>query len=1245
MKKTFSILLALALALSVSLVAAVPAAAQDPATLDVSKWTEYAENPIFGQGVDSGPKAYYPSVLYDVNEFSGHGHSAKYKMWYGTSGAQTALATSGDGINWTDQGVVMTNGYHAVVEYYPDGFTGANSGDNPSSATMYYRMWYWDGPGMLYVEPVEPEPIRYAESPDGFNWFNDQAITGNLFTGVPLWGEWNRTSYGPIDVLYNPTATNTGPNPFDYSFVMYFDATDLNFEEIGLGYSSDGRNWNLYGKVLPRGNDGPHGNTDDWDSCYASFGTVIKEAGGKWHMWYSGGTSGVNHGIGHATSTDGLTWTRDANNPIFHKDDGVSWRAERSYCPMVIEVDGVYKMWFSGKDASGNYALGYATNTNPDPDYVTIQAAIDAADPYDTISVAAGTYDESGLKINKSLTISGTGTVTITGTKGAFDSDLKFHGSYAPGTAVMGSMDYVVGVYNSADVDFVNVTIDGANSLSEAASDQYFAGVAFYNAQGSFSGCEIKGTASNPESCDGAAVSIYIDTDSGTWELEVSNCTFNTWPKNAISAYGSGTTLSNVLTVDVDDSTFTGNDGVGPSDGFQNGVVGLGGLDMEVDSCTFSAISPTAGSYWAAPVIAGYAYKDDPTRYAPAHDLTMNDCTFSVTGDKYVRRSGGVWITTTGTAVVEDCTFTNIKGILVDGSNSCDGDPGQFNPSSQDVTIRNCTFNGPSYPASVSYYMCGVNIQRGAQPDIENCTFSGFHDDDNSDGDGVCFCSAHFDPAYYTGSTGGSVTGCTFSDCVLGVYSGTDVTPLAINFNNFDGSNTYGVWNNDATPDEITAENNWWGDASGPEDPQDEGGETAEVPPCNSVTGAAMMNVDGTGDKVHGNVDYCPWLTLPYGQIATATGSGTASFSSDNGMLEELAAVATPPGAPVLPDGMFSFEVCCIDPGDTVILTITLPGPVLPVGSAKWWKYQAGAWYSLPIGSDDGDNIITITLTDGVFPGDEDSIPGQITDPGGLGYLVAACRLDISSTEGGSVTTPGEGTYTRYCGTVVSLVATAATGYHFVNWTGDVGTIADVHDASTTITMWGWYSITANFETGEIPLGEEYTLTISSTGGGSVTSPGEGTYAYEAGTVVNLVASPDDGFEFVNWTGDGITHRDSATTTVTMNGDYSIKTSFDFEETTTTGSAEGPSGSLGCFIATAAYGTPTAEQIDVLREFRDVVLLESAAGSQFVALYYQLSPPIADFIAGNELLRTLVRELLVDPIVWVVEATGAIWRN
>jgi hypothetical protein len=72
--------------------------------------------------------------------------------------------------------------------------------------------------------------------------------------------------------------------------------------------------------------------------------------------------------------------------------------------------------------------------------------------------------------------------------------------------------------------------------------------------------------------------------------------------------------------------------------------------------------------------------------------------------------------------------------------------------------------------------------------------------------------------------------------------------------------------------------------------------------------------------------------------------------------------------------------------------------------------------------------------------------------------------LSISSTEGGSVTKPGEGVFLLYTeGRVVDLVATPDSGYRFVNWTGDVYTIADVEDATTTVTMNSDYVITANF--------------------------------------------------------------------------------------------------------------------------------------------------------------------------------------
>ncbi len=152
--------------------------------------------------------------------------------------------------------------------------------------------------------------------------------------------------------------------------------------------------------------------------------------------------------------------------------------------------------------------------------------------------------------------------------------------------------------------------------------------------------------------------------------------------------------------------------------------------------------------------------------------------------------------------------------------------------------------------------------------------------------------------------------------------------------------------------------------------------------------------------------------------------------------------------------------------------------------------------------------------------------------------------LTISSTAGGSVTAPGEGTFTRSAGTVVSLVATAAIGYQFVSWTGDVGTVANVNAASTTITMNGAYSITANFEA--IPAGQ-YTLTTSSTAGGSVTTPGEGTFTRDAGTIVSLVATAVTGYQFVNWTGDvsTVANVNGASTTITMNDSYSVTAVFE----------------------------------------------------------------------------------------------------
>ena len=124
--------------------------------------------------------------------------------------------------------------------------------------------------------------------------------------------------------------------------------------------------------------------------------------------------------------------------------------------------------------------------------------------------------------------------------------------------------------------------------------------------------------------------------------------------------------------------------------------------------------------------------------------------------------------------------------------------------------------------------------------------------------------------------------------------------------------------------------------------------------------------------------------------------------------------------------------------------------------------------------------------------------------------------LTVSSTEGGSVTAPGESAFACDIDTEVDILAVADDGYTFTAWTGDVDTVDDVNAAATTITMDRDYEIIANF-------GADYTLNVSSSEGGSVTVPGEGDFTYGEGAITSLVAEADEGAEeylFVNWTGD-----------------------------------------------------------------------------------------------------------------------------
>ncbi len=158
--------------------------------------------------------------------------------------------------------------------------------------------------------------------------------------------------------------------------------------------------------------------------------------------------------------------------------------------------------------------------------------------------------------------------------------------------------------------------------------------------------------------------------------------------------------------------------------------------------------------------------------------------------------------------------------------------------------------------------------------------------------------------------------------------------------------------------------------------------------------------------------------------------------------------------------------------------------------------------------------------------------------PRGQAPASPSYTLTIAGSAGGNVTTPGVGNFTYYEGTVIYLLATLHAGYHFVDWTGNVSTISNVKRHATSITINGSYSIMANFD--EDPPAR-YMLAILSAPGGSVVIPGEGTFTYDVGTVVSLVATPASGYEFSKWSGDVDTVADinAASTNITMAGNSS----------------------------------------------------------------------------------------------------------
>jgi len=138
---------------------------------------------------------------------------------------------------------------------------------------------------------------------------------------------------------------------------------------------------------------------------------------------------------------------------------------------------------------------------------------------------------------------------------------------------------------------------------------------------------------------------------------------------------------------------------------------------------------------------------------------------------------------------------------------------------------------------------------------------------------------------------------------------------------------------------------------------------------------------------------------------------------------------------------------------------------------------------------------------------------------------------------------------------------------------------------------------------------------------------------FPAGTPITLTAVPGPNSTFSGWSGPGCGF--SVTLDVNRTCTASFSSTLPPPSTTPPPWCTSPATTGCCFIATAAYGSDMAEDVMTLRRFRDDTLNASALGRGFVRLYYQYSPPLADYIRERNGVRAAVRVGL-KPLVFAI---------
>ncbi|NLE01073.1 MAG: hypothetical protein GX640_14495 [Fibrobacter sp.] len=281
-----------------------------------------------------------------------------------------------------------------------------------------------------------------------------------------------------------------------------------------------------------------------------------------------------------------------------------------------------------------------------------------------------------------------------------------------------------------------------------------------------------------------------------------------------------------------------------------------------------------------------------------------------------------------------------------------------------------------------------------------------------------------------------------------------------------------------------------------------------------------------SGDPAHGMADNSG-ATITYKPAAGWTGNDSFFVMVTDGIWSDTAKVkVTTFDNRIAPKNV---SIVVVPASDTVIqgkslnLSVTMNSDVYPAPTYKWFKNN------VLVGTASTYSVTSATLTDaGVYKVVVTNTVDSVTSREVTITVLPTYTLTVNRTSTGGTVAVVKDSSVYVSGTNVQLTATPASGYRFVNWTGDTTETAN----PLVITMNKNRSLTANYR-------KQYTLTLTSSNPvrGSVSSlSGTSPIVVDSGAEITISASAASGYKFKKWSvsGAGVVISDTTSVSATV---------------------------------------------------------------------------------------------------------------